>query len=114
VRAAVREVRDLISASASRYVDSSSEHADDDVLSEDQIMSLRHVDPREIIAALDPLTRCALVLRGIQHASLADCALLLDVSRGIVAGAYSQARRWNGAHISAHAAPNEDQRDSRV
>ena len=114
VRAAVREVRDLISASASRYVDSSSEHADDDVLSEDQIMSLRHVDPREIIAALDPLARCALVLRGIQHASLADCALLLDVSRGIVAGAYSQARRWNGAHISAHAAPNEDQRDSRV
>ena len=114
VRAAVREVRDLISASASRYVDSSSEHADDDVLSEDQIMSLRHLDPREIIAALDPLARCALVLRGIQHASLADCALLLDVSRGIVAGAYSQARRWNGAHISAHAAPNEDQRDSRV
>ena len=114
VRAAVREVRDLISASASHYVDSSCEHCDDDVLSDDQIMSLRHVDPREIIAALDPLARCALVLRGIQHASLADCALLLDVSRGIVAGAYSQALRWNGEHIGAHAAPNEDQMDSRV
>ena len=116
VRAAVREVRDLISASASHYVDSVSEHRDrdDDVLSDDQIMSLRHADPREIIAALDPLARCALVLRGIQHASLADCALLLDVSRGIVAGAYSQALRWNGEHIGAHAAPNEDQMDSRV
>jgi DNA-directed RNA polymerase specialized sigma24 family protein len=114
VRAAVREVRDLISASASHYVDSSSEHWDDDVLSDDQIMSLRQVDPREIIAALDPLARCALVLRGIQHASLADCALLLDVSRGIVAGAYSRALRWNGEHIGAHAAPNEDQMDSRV
>jgi DNA-directed RNA polymerase specialized sigma24 family protein len=113
-RAAVREVRDLISASAIQYVDSSSEHCDDDVLSDDQIMSLRHVDPREIIAALDPLARCALVLRGIQHASLADCALLLDVSRGIVAGAYSQALRWNGEHRGAHAAPNEDQMDSRV
>jgi DNA-directed RNA polymerase specialized sigma24 family protein len=96
VRAAVREVRNLISATASHYVDSSSEHCDDDVLSDDQIMSLRHVDPREIITALDPLARCALVLRGIEHASLVDCALLLDVSRGIVARAYSQALRWNG------------------
>src|ERR1700729_2533234 len=40
VRAAVREVRELISASASHYLDSSSEHRDDDVLSDDQIMSL--------------------------------------------------------------------------
>ena len=114
VRAAVREVRDVIYASASRYVNSSSEHCNDDVLSDDQIMLLRHVDPREIIAALDPLARCALVLRGIQHASLADCALLLDVSRGIVAGAYSRALRWNGEPIGAHAAPNEDQMGSRV
>lgn len=112
VRAAAREVRDLISASASHYVDSSSERCDDDVLSDDQIMSLRHVDPGEIIAALDPLARCALVLRGIQHASLADCALLLDVPRRTVAGAYSQALRWNGEHVGAHAAPNEDQMDS--
>jgi len=114
VRAAVREVRDLISASASHYVDSSSEPCDDDVLSDDQIMSLRHVDPREIIAALDPLARCALVVRGIQHASLADCALLLGVSRGIVAGAYSRALRWNGEHIDAQAASTEDQLDSGV
>jgi DNA-directed RNA polymerase specialized sigma24 family protein len=84
VRAAVREVRDLILASACQSVDSSSEHHDDDVLSDDQIMLLRRADPQEIIAALDPLARCALVLRGIQHASLADCALLLDVSRGIL------------------------------
>jgi len=69
-------------------------------------MSLRHVDPREIIATLDPLARCALVLRGIQHASLADCALLLDVSANC-SGAYSQALRWNGEHIVARAAPNE-------
>jgi DNA-directed RNA polymerase specialized sigma24 family protein len=79
VRAAVREVRDLISASASHYADSSSEDSDDDVLSDDQIMSLRNVDPRDIIAALDPLARSALVLRGIQHASIGDCALVLDL-----------------------------------
>ena len=57
VRAAVREVRDLISASASCYTDSSCENADCDVFSNGQIASLRHVDPRDIIAALDPLAR---------------------------------------------------------
>jgi hypothetical protein len=76
-------------------------------------ISQRHI-VRKLIAALDPLARCALVRRGIQHASLADCALLLEVSRGIVAGAYSRALRWNGEPIGAHAAPNEDQMGSRV
>ena len=75
VRAGVREVRDLISASASHYADSSSEDSDDDVLSDDQIMSLRNVDPRDIIAALDSLARSALVLRGIHtpRLSIARC-----------------------------------------
>jgi DNA-directed RNA polymerase specialized sigma24 family protein len=114
VRAAVREVRDLISASASHYVDSSSENSDDDVLSDDQIGSLRNVDPREIIAALDPLARSALVLRGIQHTSIADCALLLDVPRRIVRAAYCQALRWNHERADAQRAPNEDRVVSRL
>ena len=59
-RAAVREVHDLISASATYFVESPSEQADDDVLSDDQIVSLRHIDPREIIAALDlPAALCS-------------------------------------------------------
>ena len=103
VRAAVRAIRDLISESAKRYAGSSCETSDHDdpsevlsvVLSNDQIVSLRSVDPRDIVAALDPLARSALVLRGIQHASIADCVLLLDVPRHIVADAYRQALRWN-------------------
>ena len=99
VRAAVRAVHDLISQSAKRYSGSSCEASDYDVLSEvlsnGQIVSLRRVDPRDIVAALDPLARSALVLRGIQHASIADCVLLLDVPRHIVADAYCQALRWN-------------------
>ena len=114
VRAAVREVRDLISASASRFAESSSEHCDDDVLSDDQIRSLRNIDPRDIIAALDPLARSALVLRGVQHASIADCALLLDMPRRIVAVAYCQALRWNSERSGAHGAPDQDQADCRV
>jgi DNA-directed RNA polymerase specialized sigma24 family protein len=114
VRAAVREVRDLISASASRYTDSSCEHSDNDVLSDDQIASLRHVDTRDIVAALDPLARAALVLRGIQHFSIADCALLLDMPRRIVATAYCRAVRWNDERAGAHGTPNEDGAASRL
>jgi len=103
VQSAVRAVHDLISASAKRYSGSSCETSDYDapsevlsvVLSNDQIESLRRVDPRDIVAALDLLARSALVLRGIQHASIADCVLLLDVPRQIFADAYCQALRWN-------------------
>src|SRR5271155_1425558 len=61
VRASVREVRALISASASRYTDSPCEHSDDEVLSDDQIASLRQVDTQDIVEALNPLARSALV-----------------------------------------------------
>jgi DNA-directed RNA polymerase specialized sigma24 family protein len=108
VRAAVREVRDLISASASHYIDSSCEPPDDDLLSNDQLDSLRHVDTRDIVAALDPLARSALVLRGIQHLSIAECALLLDMPRQIIAAAYCQALRWNNQRAGAQGALNED------
>jgi DNA-directed RNA polymerase specialized sigma24 family protein len=106
VRAAVREVRGLISASASRYIDSSYEYSDNDVLSGNQIASLRHVDTEDIVAALDPLARSALVLRGIQHFSITDCALLLDMPRRIVAAAYFRAVRWNDERAGAQGPPN--------
>ena len=85
-----------------------------DVLSDDQIASLRHVDTRDIVAALDPLARSALVLRGIQHFSITDCALLLDMPRRIVAAAYCRAVRWNDERAGAHGAPNEDGEVSRL
>ena len=110
VRAAVREIRDSICASANRYTGSSCGHPDCDVLSDDEIASLRRLDTRDIIAALDPLARSALVLRGIQHLSIADCTLLLDIPRQIVAAAYCQALRWNNQRARAYEAPNEDGR----
>ena len=108
VRAAIREVRALISASASRYTDSSCEHSADEVLSGDQIASLRHVDTEDLVAALDPLARSALVLRGIQHFPIADCALLLEMPRRVVAAAYCRSVRWNDERGGANGAPNED------
>jgi len=114
VRAAIREVHGLISASA-RYLENSSfEHPDGAVLSDDQVGSLRRVDPQEIIAALGPLARCALVLRGIQHASIADSGLLLGVPTRAVALAYGQALRWISERTDAQGMPNGHQVDSRV
>src|ERR1700722_20166265 len=112
VRSGEIEIRVLISASASHFVESLSERGDDDVLSDDQIKSLRNIYPRDIIPAFDPLARSALVLRGIQRTSIADCALLLDVPRRIVAVAYYQALRWNSERLGAHGAPDADRLDS--
>jgi DNA-directed RNA polymerase specialized sigma24 family protein len=113
VRAAVREVHGLISASARYLEHSSSEHPDDGaVLSDDQIASLWRVDPQDIIAALDPLARSALVLRGVQHASIADAALLLGEPSRVVAVAYGQALRWHRERTDTHVAPNDQQLDS--
>lgn len=114
VRAALREVRDFISTSANRYTGSPCGPPDCDVLSDDQIASLQHLDTQNIIAALDPLARSALVLRGIQHFSIADCALLLELPRQIVATAYCQALRWNNERASAYRAPSDDGRVSRL
>jgi DNA-directed RNA polymerase specialized sigma24 family protein len=114
VRAAIREVHGLISASARYLEDSSSEHPGCAVLSDDQVASLRQIDPQEIIAALDPLARSTLVLRGIQRASIADSALLLGVPSRVVAVAYGQALRWNSERTDTHGALDEHRVDSRV
>jgi DNA-directed RNA polymerase specialized sigma24 family protein len=108
IRVALREVRDLISVSARCYTDSFSEKADCHVLSSRQITMLQHIDPRDIIAALDPMARSALVLRGVQHFSIADCALLLDLPPRIVSAAYSHALRWSNERADAPGAANED------
>ena len=114
VRTALREVRDLIYASANCYTNSSCENPDCDVFSSGQIASLRHVNPQHIIAALDPLARSALVLRGIHHLSIDDCAVLLDMPPRIVAAAYCQAFRWNNQRADAHRTPNQGKTSSQL
>jgi len=49
---------------------------------------------------------------GIQHASIGDCALLLDVPRRVVGGRYCQAFRWNSERTDADGWPHEDRVDS--
>jgi hypothetical protein len=93
-RVAVEEVREVIQASANRYADLDCTHGDHNVFSNEEIHSLRQVEPHEIIAALDPLARSVLVLRAVQHASISECASILGLRRRCVTGAYCHALRW--------------------
>ncbi len=97
-RTATGTVRALIRASAETYSGWTCEHSDHAPLSGDQVATLQQLDPRKIIAGLDPLARSVLVLRGVQHASISDCSLLLDVSRRSVTGAYCHGFNWLREH----------------
>jgi hypothetical protein len=92
-RSAVRTVHRLISTSASSHAVASSRH-DFKVLPDEEIRSLYQVNPREVSTELDPLSRSVLVLRGMQRASISECALLLAVPRRHIINAYSHAMLW--------------------
>ena len=108
-RVASETVQTLISASANSHADVPCDHSDHDVLSDEGIRSLYQVNPEEIAGALDPLSRCVLVLRGVQHASISDCSLLLRVPRRCVISAYCRALRWNDEREHACSIPSDSQ-----
>lgn len=101
-REAVRLIRDAIASSARHYDVSSNTHTEHgmlsegelNVLSDEQIHSLHDLNPTEVVTSLDPLARSLLVIRGVQRASISDCALLIDVPRRSVKDAYFHALEW--------------------
>ncbi len=96
-RIAIAEVREQITKAASRYAFAPCGDSDQKLLTEEEIKTLRLLDPQEIIASLDPLARCVLVLRGVQHVSISDCALFIELPRRVVTSAYCEAGRWAAA-----------------
>ena len=93
-RIAVSSMRDAIAASAPRYASLSCTHSNHELLSIEQIDFVRRLDPTLLFTELDPVARAVLVLRGCQGVSIGDCALLLQLSRKCVIGAYCNALRW--------------------
>ncbi len=93
-RIATTAVRDDITASAAQYLNRTCDHANHPLLSQAEIESVRRLDPSQVIRDLDPISRAVLVLRGLQGASIADCALQLRVPRKCVLAAYCNALRW--------------------
>jgi len=93
-RIAVSSMRDAIAASAQRYASASCTHSNHELFSSEQIEFVRQLDPALLFTELDPITRSILILRGCQAVSIGDCALLLQISRKCVIGAYCNATRW--------------------
>ena len=87
-RVAAESVREQIITVAGKYVNWTCSHSDHPLFSAKQVASLRRADALQSVADLNPLERAVLVLRGIQRASVPECALLLTVSNRCVIGAY--------------------------
>jgi hypothetical protein len=93
-RAGVNTVRAFIHETAAQYADQKCSHAVHPPLSQADIESLRQLDAHEVIEQLDILARTTLVLYGCRHASLSECALVLNVPLDTVAVAYCRALEW--------------------
>jgi hypothetical protein len=93
-RLAAASVQGLITSSAARYASRGCEHAHHGLLSPREIEFIRQLDPKQIISHLDFFSRAILVMRGVQGFSVSDCALLLEVPRKCVVGAYCHALHW--------------------
>lgn len=93
-RIASNEVRETVTTSAEQYANRTCDHANHPLLSQQEMQSIRLLDPADVISELDAISRAVLVLRGFQSSSLADCALQLQVPRKCVMAAYCNALQW--------------------
>ena len=101
-RTAAVRIRDVAERSAQRYLTTTCGHANHEVLSDEQLAFFRHLDPEHVIQSLDPLVRAVLVLRGCLRASIADCGLLLQVSRRCITPAYCIGLTWLNEEMQEH------------
>jgi len=93
VRKAIDAVRAELAAASLTY-QASVEHGAHEPLATEDMRLLQTLDATQIAAALDPLARATLVLRGIQRATLQECALTFGVSRVVVLAAMCKAVTW--------------------
>lgn len=98
-RATVRSAIDYARAHVSRateekYQDARCPHGGHEVLSSGEATALQQWPAMTLAAELDPLSRTVLILRGIEHAAIQDCALKLSVPRAAVLAAYCGAVGW--------------------
>ncbi len=97
-RASANLVRDPIVRSAREYEMLDCEHLEHGTLQPNEILAMRQLNPMEIVVGLNPLARTILVMRGIQQATIFDCALFLRLPRQAVAKAYCHALTWLEQH----------------
>jgi hypothetical protein len=104
VRASLAHMHAQISHTAeTRYEHVQCSHGGHEPLSSGEVAALQQWPPSELASHLDPLSRAVLILRGVQHAAVQECALTLGVPRTMVLAAYCNAIDWlaRGNHIAS-------------
>jgi len=95
IRVSLDHVRARISRAAEeKYQHVHCSHAGHEVLTSAEAAALQQWPALTLAAQLDPLSRTVLILRGVEHAAVQDCALNLSVPRAAVLAAYCSAVGW--------------------
>jgi hypothetical protein len=95
VRSALNHMRARISSVAEeKYQPLRCSHGGHEVLSNGEAEALQQWPAMTLAAQMDPLSRAVLILRGVGHAAVQDCALSLNVPRAAVLAAYCGAVGW--------------------
>ena len=95
VRSSLDHMRARISRAAhENYQHGRCSHRGHDFLSSGDAAALQQWPAMTLAAQLDPLARTVLILRGVEHAAIQDCALNLSVPRAAVLAAYCGAVGW--------------------
>lgn len=90
-RTATVHMRKQIAESAIPYAGAACDHSQHPFLTEEQVEFIHQIGPRRLTSELDAISRAMLILRGVQRASLEDCAILLQVTQKCALGAYCNA-----------------------
>jgi hypothetical protein len=107
-RVAATNIGESLRQAAKKYANWSCDHSSHDISHEESSL-LAQLSPEEIVDGLDPFARTILVLRGMERASISDCAILLNVSRRAVLGAYCHALWWLRAYSVGTVTQTDDQ-----
>jgi hypothetical protein len=95
VRRSLEHMREqILSAADEKYQQAGCSHGGHNALSSGEITALQQWPGVTLAAHLDPLSRAVLILRGVEHAAVQDCALTLDVPRAAIQSAYCTAVGW--------------------
>jgi hypothetical protein len=84
----------IVQAAELKYERAQCPHGGHETLSSGEVAALQQWPASELASHLDPLSRAVLILRGIQHAAIQDCALTLGVSRTAILAAYCGGINW--------------------
>jgi hypothetical protein len=94
IQCAIDRTHKEILAAAYEYKDFRCSHGGHAPLSAEEVSALQGIPIHEITTTLDPFVRAVMILRGIPHCAIQDCALRLRTTRLAVCAGCCVAAQW--------------------